>query len=180
MDWKDVGGWLKDNGGSLVGLVGSIATGNIAGAAASAASLMSQASGSVSPAEALKRFQTDPATLVKLEELAAQKEEELRAHQRKLLEMELDDKQKEHEQQQLTIRAGDTASDEYVRHTRPLMARQSWYGAAAYVFLFEFLHATGLSQIGANWEIAMLLLSPSAAYLGFRTADKVWGKGKVL
>ena len=95
-------------------------------------------------------------------------------------EMELQDKQHAHEQQQTTIRTGDTSGDPYVRHTRPKMARQSWYATVVYVVGFEVAkvveHGTG-----ANWELAMLLLAPAAAYLGFRTGDKFassWAAGK--
>jgi hypothetical protein len=87
-------------------------------------------------------------------------------------EMRLKDEQAAHEQQQLTIRGGDTAEDEYVRHTRPMMARQSWYATMAYVLVFEGLNSAKVFAGGANWDLAMILLAPAAAYLGFRSLDK--------
>lgn len=105
-----------------------------------------------------------------------QDEENIRKHLRDMTEMRLKDEQHAHEQQQLTIRGGDQAEDEYVRHTRPLMARQSWYATMGYVILFEALKATKVFTFGAELELAMLLVSPAAAYLGFRSLDKFKGK----
>jgi hypothetical protein len=87
-------------------------------------------------------------------------------------EMELQDQQHAHEQQQMTIRTGDTAQDDYVRRTRPRMARQSWYASAVYVIGFEAAHALGYASTGASMDLALVLLAPAAAYLGFRTGDK--------
>jgi len=78
----------------------------------------------------------------------------------------------EQEQQQLTIRTGDTAEDPYVRQTRPMMARQSWYATVGYILGFEGMKAFKVFDIGANWDLAMILLAPAAAYLGFRSLDK--------
>ena len=54
------------------------------------------------------------------------------------------------------------------------MARQSWYAALAYIFIFEGAKAAGYGAgTGADWDLAMILLAPSAAYMGFRTWDKI-------
>jgi hypothetical protein len=103
--------------------------------------------------------------------LQLQYQQALIAERLKFAEMEYADKQHAHEQQQATIRGGDQAQDEYVRHTRPLMARQAWYATAAYVIGFEAAKVAGHGT-GASWELAMALLTPAAAYLGFRTGDK--------
>jgi Holin of 3TMs, for gene-transfer release len=86
-------------------------------------------------------------------------------------ELELVDSQQAHKEQQETIRSGDNASDEYVRHTRPMMARQSWYAGATFIFCFEVAKVIGYGQ-GAQFEIAMTVLAPALAYMGFRTFDK--------
>lgn len=172
LSWSGVGAWLKSNGGSLLGLAGAVATGNVPAGVAAIASLVTEATGETNPAAALAKLQADPATLVKLEELARRNEADIRAHHRELLRMELEDQQRAHEQQQLTIRSGDNAEDPYVRHTRPLMARQSWYATMAYVVGFEALKAAGLGSVGASVELAMLLVAPAGAYIGFRTFDK--------
>lgn len=176
MEWKDVGNWLKANGSSLLGLAGAVATGNVPAGVAAVASMITEATGSTDPAVALAKLQADPATLLKLEELAKANEADIRAHHRALLQLELEDKQKAHTEQQETIRSGDNAEDPYVRHTRPLMARQSWYSTMAYIIGMELLRAVELAKVGAEWELAMVLISPAAAYLGFRTADKVFSR----
>lgn len=114
---------------------------------------------------AVDRILTNPALQLEYQRM-------LSTERLRFREMELADQQHAHEQQQTTIRTGDTADDEYVRHTRPLMARQSWYAVALYVIGFEGAKALGHASIGASMELAMVLLAPAAAYLGFRTGDK--------
>jgi hypothetical protein len=172
MNWSDVGSWLKDNAGTGAALVGSLLTGNVPGAVAAGVALVGSATGTNDPAKALAALQGDPATVLKLRELAVQEEASIREHIRTMEEMRLKDEQAAHEQQQLTIRGGDNAEDAYVRHTRPMMARQSWYATMAYVLLFEALKSAKVFDSGANWDLAMILLAPAAAYLGFRSLDK--------
>lgn len=172
MNWSDVGKWLKENAGTGATLVGSLLTGNVPGAVAAGVALVGSATGTNDPAQALAALQGDPATVLRLKELAIQEEASIREHIRTLTEMELKDKQAEHEQQQLTIRGGDSAGDEYVRYTRPMMARQSWYATMGYIIGFEGCKALKFFDFGANWDLAMILLAPAAAYLGFRSLDK--------
>lgn len=121
-------------------------------------------SGESDPQTAVNRIISDP-------NLQLQYQQMLSAERLKFAEMEYKDKQHEHEQQQTTIRGGDTSEDEYVRHTRPKMARQSWYGSALYIIGFETAKVLGHGT-GADWDIALVLMTPAAAYLGFRTGDK--------
>lgn len=173
MNWSDVGSWLKNNAGSGAALVGSLLTGsNVPGAVAAGVALVGSATGTNDPAKALAALQGDPATVLKLRELAVQEEASIREHVRAMEEMRLKDEQAAHAEQQQTILAGDSAEDEYVRHTRPMMARQSWYATMIYVIGFEGSQAFKLFDMGANWDLAMILLSPAAAYLGFRSLDK--------
>lgn len=172
MSWSQVGEWLKGNAGTGAALVGSLLTGNLPGAVAAGVSLVSSATGTVNPAEALVSLQNDPTTVIKLKELALAEETSIREHIRVMHELELKDEQAAHSEQQTTIRAGDATGDEYVRHTRPRMARQSWYATAAYVVLFEAFKTFEVTTTGANLELAMLLMAPAAAYLGFRSLDK--------
>jgi len=131
--------------------------------------------GQSDPDKAANAIIADPA-------LQLQYQQMLSGERIKFAAMEYADKQSAHEQQQQTIRGGDTSADEYVRHTRPLLARQSWYGTIAYVLIFEgaklFSYGTG-----ASLEIAMVMLAPAAAYLGFRTGDKfaaAWSERKAV
>jgi len=172
MNWSDVGSWLKNNAGTGAALVGSLLTGNVPGAVAAGVALVGSATGTNDPAKALAALQGDPATVLKLRELAVQEEASIREHIRTMEEMRLKDEQAAHEQQQITIRTGDTAEDEYVRHTRPMMARQSWYATMAYIIGFEGLKAADVFKVGASWDLAMIIIAPAAAYLGFRSLDK--------
>lgn len=99
-------------------------------------------------------------------------EMELIKHERELglrfAELEVKDRTAAHAEQQATIRNGDNAEDEYVRHTRPLVARQSWYGLVLYVVAFEGMKVYGKGD-GASLELAMLIASPVLAYIGFRS-----------
>lgn len=95
---------------------------------------------------------------------------ELEKEQTRRRELETADLQAEQASTQQTIREGDGAKDEYVRHTRPLMARQSWQAGALYIVLFTVLRAFGYGD-GPDFEMAMLMLTPAWAYMGLRTLD---------
>lgn len=172
MNWHDVGQWLKSNAGAGAALVGSLLTGNVPGAVAAGVSLVSSATGTNDPDQAMATLQGNSEAMLKLRELAVQDAASIREHIRAMEELRLKDSQAEHEQQQLTVRAGDNVEDLYVRHTRPMMARQSWFATMGYVIGFEGARAAGLFTIGASWDLAMIIIAPAAAYLGFRSLDK--------
>lgn len=172
MNWSDIGEWLKLNAPAGAALVGNLLVGNVPGAVAAGVSLVSSATGTSDPVKALAALQNDPATMLKLRELAVQEEASIREHIRLMEEARLKDEQAAHAEQQQTIRSGDNATDEYVRRTRPMMARQSWFATVGYVIGFETLKAFGVIQTGASVELALLVLAPAGAYLGFRSLDK--------
>lgn len=178
MKWADVGDWLKANAGPGAALVGSLLTGNLNGAIAAGVSLVSGATGTTDPDQALHALQSNPEAMIKLKELAYRENDSIRQHVQAMEEARLRDEQEAHRQQQETIRSGDNASDEYVRRTRPMMARQSWYAGAAYIVGMELLKAFQVTSTGAVVELALLILAPAMAYLGFRTFDKVKGRAK--
>ena len=95
---------------------------------------------------------------------------ELEKEQTRRLELQLADQQSEQATTQQTIREGDIATDTYVRNTRPLMARQSWYATALYVLAFEGLSVAGFGG-GADISVIAMLSSPAWAYMGLRTLD---------
>ena len=116
------------------------------------------------------------AAQLKLTELAQSGELAKMANDTRLIELGYQDTQAGHKTQADVIQSGDNASDEYVRHTRPLMARQSWYAGALYCLVFEGAKLYNMGT-GASMEIALTILAPALAYMGFRTADK-FSKGK--
>lgn len=123
----------------------------------------------------LDKFFPDPQAKaeaqLKLAEMAQSGELAKMADETKRAEMAYQDTQAEHREQQETIRSGDNSSDEYVRRTRPLMARQSWYGGALFAIGMEGAKMAGYGT-GANLEIALVIMAPALAYMGFRTMDK--------
>jgi len=177
LNWSDVGTWIKGNAGSGASLVGSLLTGNVPGAIAAGIALVGSATGTSDPAQALAALQADPSAIIKLKELANQEQASIRQHIQQMEMARLNDEQAEHTEQQQTIRSGDNSGDEYVRQTRPMMARQSWYATMTYIIGFEAATGLKLFDSGANWDLAMILLAPAAAYLGFRSFDK-WSTQK--
>ncbi len=162
MNWKDVGNWVVANAGTGAALVGSLLTGNIPGAVAAGVAMVSSATGTNNPSDALLQLQTDPATLVRLKELAFENEKSIRSHLEAMTALELADKQAEHSETQNTIRAGDKAEDRFVRWTRP---GQSWLSlAAALVY--------GLNSTTPSPEILLILLALPLAYAGLRQVGK--------
>ncbi len=91
MGWDKVGSWLKENSGTGVALVGSLLTGNVPGAIASGVALVSSATGTDDPVEALAQLQGNPETMLKLKELAIQNEADIRNHLKAMYELELSD-----------------------------------------------------------------------------------------
>ena len=172
VNWSDVGDWLKGNAGTGAALVGSLLTGNIPGAVAAGVALATGATGEADAGKVLERLQTDPATVIRLRELALQDEASIREHIRAMTEAELKDKQAEHEQTQLTIRNGDNADDVVVRRTRPY---QSW---ASLVAAFVYVASREVVGKDPSIEILMALLALPWAYAGLRQIGK-WGESKV-
>lgn len=166
MSWGDVGDWLKGNAGTGASLVGSLLTGNIPGAVAAGVALVSSATGSNDPAIALQALQQDPATLVKLRELALQDEASIRAHIQAMAKMELDDAQAAHHETQETIRNGDNSDDVFTKRTRPLQSWLSLIGALVYVAASVF------KDVSPDITVLGLLLTLPWAYAGLRQIGK--------
>lgn len=87
-----------------------------------------------------------------------------------------DDQSQQHEQQE-TLRNGDNAQDEYVRHTRPMIVRQSWYAGLLYLFACEIWHRLDPSVPGVDVYVLLTIWSPVLAYFGFRS---IFDKGGML
>lgn len=85
-----------------------------------------------------------------------------------------------------TIRTEAVHGDEFVKHTRPKIARQSFWIGSMYVLVFELLRVYGeFKQVelpGADLSLAGALFAPCVWYITMRTGDAVtsiWGgKGK--
>lgn len=162
MDWKTVGDWIKGNAGAGASLVGSLLTGNVPGAIAAGVAMVSSATGTADPMAALQSLQNDPATVVKLRELANADAASIRQHLQAMHLAELQDAQAEQHETQETIRAGDKAEDRFVRWTRPGQSWVSLGSALVYVFSTSAVDVTVLG----------LLLTLPWAYAGLRQIGK--------
>lgn len=69
-----------------------------------------------------------------------------------------------------------TDSDLYTKRTRPAIARQSWYLAAAYVLGGNVCDVIYGTQI-FSWEIFTAISSPAMLYMGVRGLEKWKGGG---
>ena len=172
---------LLKAGPSLVRTVGGWFGSDTAKAADSVASIVGTVNGAINPAAQQrvleqKLAQLPPEQLVQLEGLKVQ----LQQFQLEREKAQMVDQQAAHHEQQETIRNGDNATDEYVRQTRPLMARLSLYSSIAYVMIMSlgqqagavagaFGHAFSMPE--PDWDIALMLATPALGYLGFRTLD---------
>ncbi|ELM3734816.1 hypothetical protein ACW6AV_002338 [Edwardsiella piscicida] len=172
---------LLKAGPSLVRTVGGWFGGDAAKTADSVAGIVETVNGAINPVDKQrvleqKLAQLPPEQFVQLESLKVQLEQ-LQLERQKA---QLADQQAAHHEQQETIRNGDDATDEYVRQTRPRMARLSLYSSIAYVMLMSLGQQAGavsaafghaFSMPAPDWDIALMLATPALGYLGFRTLD---------
>lgn len=161
MDWSNVGDWIKNNAGSGAALVGSLLSGNLPGAIAAGAALVSGATGSDNPQIALNELKNNPDAMIKLKELYYKNEDSVRSHIQEMERQKLEDKQKEHEQNQLTIRNGDNAKGG-VKWVRPTHATAS--------LAYAMYYASGST---VDPVVLGLFLALPFAYGGLRTLDKL-------
>ena len=78
-------------------------------------------------------------------------------------------------QEQQTHRTEAKHGNDYVKETRPRIARQSAAVCFIYVLTFELIELIsrimGNTVDGADWQIASALLTPCLGYMGMRTLD---------
>lgn len=83
---------------------------------------------------------------------------------------------------QETIRKEMDTGDEYVKHTRPMMARISTYTGLGYMLLAEIISRVaqfnGKAISGADVALAGTLLGPAGFYMTMRTVDAFTKAGK--
>ncbi|WP_262032680.1 holin family protein [Serratia liquefaciens] len=172
---------LMKAGPSVLRSIGSLFGGDTAKTANSVAGIVETVGNAVSPQDQQrvleqKLAQLSPEQLVQLESLKVQ----LQQFQLERDKAVLADRQAAHHEQQETVRNGDNSVDEYVRRTRPLMARLSLYSSILYVLLLaigqqgaSISTAAGHAMVmpEPDWDIALMLAMPALTYLGFRTLD---------
>jgi hypothetical protein len=162
MKWSDVGEWIKKNAGTGAKLIGSLVTGNYPGAIAQGVALISDATGTDDPAEAVEILKNNPDALVRLKELYYRDQESIRQHLQEMHRLTLEDGQAAHSETQKTVRAGDIAADRFVRWTRP---GQSW---SSLLFAFGYVALDDSPSL----EIVLAFLALPYAYAGLRQIGK--------
>lgn len=164
---------LLKTGPDLIRSIGSFFDDDKASTANKVANLVDIATGKPNPQQALNQALTalSPQDLVQLKTVASECEVELAR-------IEANQATTIHQQTQATIQHGDDSQDPYVRTTRPLMARASGYVTGVYVLGMEGLAAFSYGT-GAQWDLAMMMLSPLLTYMGLREVGK-WRQGKAV
>jgi len=158
MSWSSVGNWLKENSSSGAALIGSLLTGNIPGAVAAGISMVSSATGAGNPEDALAILQRDPSTLIRLKEIANERDRDIQKH---IEAMALIDMQAFQETQE-TIRNGDNSESKVVKYTRPGMAWTCLFVTIAYIFTAN----------APDIAIIITLMTAPWAYMGLREVGK--------
>ncbi|VEL96986.1 hypothetical protein ALT761_01985 [Alteromonas sp. 76-1] len=161
MNWSNVGDYLKGNTTGVTSLVGSLLTGNVLGAVSAGASMVASATGTTDPEQALLELKGTPGTMLKLEEIALQREAEVNRHIESVMKLELDDQQRSHSETQATIRNGDNAQG-IVKYVRPSHATVSLIAAVYY----------GLFTISPDILVLSAFLTLPFTYAGLRAYDK--------
>ncbi|MFV0511324.1 MAG: hypothetical protein ACK5M8_19055 [Shewanella algae] len=156
---------LIKSGSAIIRSIGSFFGGDAAQKAEDVAGLVDTATDSPNPQQSLEQAlgKLSPMELWQVGQLARDCETELAR-------IEVNRQTTLHRQTQQTIRAGDASGDEYVRNTRPKIARQSWYLTAVYCLVMSVLAAFDKGD-GPSIDIAMLLISGAWTYMGLRTLD---------
>lgn len=162
MAWKD----LASTVGKIAPALGA-ALGGPAGGAVGA--LISAALGTDNNPDAIAQaMKTNPDAAVKLAEIEKQ-----------VVLAQLAAETSQHSETQQTARAEQLSGDEYVRRTRPMLARSSAYSTFLYAIVtgvvFPFTDST---LPGPDAFIIGALFSPCLAYMGARSIDSFSKKGK--
>ncbi len=158
--------------GSLIGGPAGIAVGG----------LVAHALGVPNEPDAIARALQDPESALKLKALELTHVKELRALalQSELARIQSDDKQ--FSESQSTIRTEMEHGNDYVKETRPRMARGSFMAGTCYILVAETARlisaAYGGDINGADTAIAATLYGPAGFYMTMRTVDAFSKSGK--
>lgn len=159
---------IKDIIGSAAPLLGSMVGGPLGG---SLGTLIADKLGvEDNPESILNKLRTDPDALVKIKQMESDERQQLRELKFKETQLQSKERMHEHETTQNTIQTGDTAEDPYVRHTRPKMARWSFYVGCTYTILMEFATILDYGS-GAEPTVMGILFGGAFTYMGVRTVD---------
>lgn len=127
------------------------------------------------PSAINQAIQNDPQAAVKLREIEVRHKERLEALAFERHKSELDAETKRHSESQQTIRKEAEHGTQYVKETRPKIARLSGYATIIYCLVAEtarlITDALGVPVAGAEVAVAAILFSPCGTYMTMRTFD---------
>lgn len=182
-----IGKTLLQSGPGLVRGVGALFGGKKAEVANQVASLVEQVNG-LPEAQRPQRLQEllanlDPSALVTLEKIQADLEVELARIEAAREAERLQAETAQQAQQQETRRTEAQSADEFVRRTRPVIARRSAAFGMAYIvvagMLFPLLNARYDAVLPSiDWLILTAIYAPALEFMGVRSIDK-WKAGKL-
>lgn len=181
-----IGKTLLESGPSIIRGVGNLLGGDAAAGANKAADIIDSVK-SLSPKaqekELVKQLQNlPPEQLVELEEIKSSCEVELSQIEERREANRINAETTRHQSSQETIREEYRQGNDYVKETRPKMARLSAYSTFAYVLVAEtarlITDAWADPIVGAQVGVAAILFGPCGTYMGMRTWDGFSKKGK--
>lgn len=179
MNWKDLGKKVAQAAPLLGGALGGPGGAAIGGLIASAFG------GDPNDPEALAaKIQNDPQSAIKLREIETRHKERLEELALDRHKADLDAETKRHEASQETIRAEAEHGTDYVKNTRPKIARLSFYAGTLYALVSAAaalitlaLHGDS-SQMFPDPTLLGTLYGPAGFYMTMRSVDAFSRKGK--
>lgn len=174
--WKDLGNTVASAAPLLGGALGGPGGAALGGLVASAFGVVDD------PAKISQAIAADPNAAVKLREIETRHKtrlEELAIERHKA---ELEAETAQHAESQKTIQTEAEHGTDYVKNTRPKIARLSGYATIVYCLVFEtgrlIAEAWGGTLGGADVAVAAILFSPCGTYMTMRTFDGFSKKGR--
>ena len=168
---------LLANGPSMLRMAGNLFGGKTKAIADGVAGVMDAAQGksAVEQRHALEKhinqlsvedIEKLNAVKIRLEELAIEREKNRQVHEQVM-----------HSETQQTARAEQEHGNDFVKETRPKIARQSFLAGTIYILVAEsariITSAWGGDISGADWTLAAALFAPCGGYIGVRSWDKM-------
>lgn len=175
--WEDLGSTVAKAAPLLGGAVGGPGGAAIGQMVASAFGVDAD-----DPQAIQQAIERDPQAVIKLREIESRHKERLEQLALDRHQADLEAETKRHAESQTTIRTEAQHGTQYVKETRPRIARLSGYATVAYVLTAEaarlITDSLGTPIVGAQEAVALVLFSPCGTYMTMRTFDGFSGKGK--
>ena len=167
MNWSEVGDFIKDNAGNGAALIGTLLTGGTGPAIAAAISMVSSATGTNDPEQALQALSDKPELMVKLEQIRLQRATEIDKHIETMELARINDRQKEHQAtSNLMIEGQKVASSGFEKKSRPAMAWLCLVSTIVYGFYAL------VNNLTPDLIVLGTISGGYLAWMGLRSIDK--------